>query len=197
MELKKYLFVDYENIGLDDIAALAATEVEVWVFVGPNQRTMPTKTVRSLLSLGPGARIVQITKQGKNSLDFHICFELGALSREEPKPEAVYVLSGDKGYDAVLGHANQCGLSVKRISALSEIARQKGKAAVPSITGAIVAHLRKIQGNQRPRKRTTLQSYLTSHFKKSHSAEEIRAAIEELAGSGQLAEENGKLKYNL
>jgi hypothetical protein len=158
---------------------------------------MPTDTVQSLLSLGTGAKIVRIAKQGKNSLDFHICYELGAVSREEPKPETVYVLSNDKGYDAVVEYAREKGLTVQRITALSQVTHQRRKLAAPDVTDLILANLRKIQGNQRPRKRATLQSYLANQFKKTHTAENISAAIDRLSASGQLAEENGKLKYGM
>ena len=68
---KGYLVVDYENISLAIIGSLSATDLDVWVFVGPQQRNLPTETVRSLLSSAARTQIVLITRQGKNSLDFH------------------------------------------------------------------------------------------------------------------------------
>jgi hypothetical protein len=195
--LKRYLFVDYENINLANIGSLSATDLDVWVFVGPHQKNLPIETVKSLLSSANKPQIVQITKQGKNSLDFHICYELGALSREVPKPDKVYVLSNDKGYDSVVQYAATKGLVVERITELPQVALKKSKGGSTAIAELIMGNLGRIQGNQRPRKKATLRSYLANQFKKTHSPESIDAAIEQLLASGRLKEEQGKLKYDV
>ena len=192
-DVKKCLFVDYENVSTAGSVALDAADLEVWVFVGPNQKSV---TLRSLLQFGNKTGIIQIAKAGKNSLDFHICYELGALSREQPKPDKVYVLSKDKGYDAIIEYGRTRGLMVERITDLSGLASPKLSPEATSTPDLIIASLRRMQSNLRPRKEANLRAHLVNQFKKVQP-ETVNAAIDQLFASGRLGHDNGKVKYNL
>jgi hypothetical protein len=195
--LKRYLLVDYENINLVNAGRLDAGDLDVWVFVGPNQKNLPIETVKSLLPLGDRTRIIEISRQGKNSLDFHICYELGVLSRETPKPAKVFVLSNDKGYEPIVEYARKKGLAVERVANLSQVGHQRPKTAGGSLADLIVASLQRIDGKSRPRKKGTLRSYLANQLPKVHTAKDISLAIDHLLSSGRLAEEKGTLKYDV
>ena len=207
-----FLFVDYENIKLTDIGSVDPMDLAVWIFVGPSQKNLPIDTTSSLLKFGQKARIVQATKSGKNSLDFHICFELGALSRERMPVGKISILSNDKGFDAIVAHANNNGLNVERVTALSQVnpkksrsqrngtakkAASKSRPSVkPTAVISVSEYLSNMDGKLRPRKKGKLHSFLLNHFKKSHSLEELNAAIDRLFAEGKLSEDNEKMRYN-
>ena len=190
--MRRCLFVDYENVSSIGAAPLDTANLEVWVFVGPNQKGV---TLKSLLQFGSKIGIVQIAREGKNSLDFHICYELGVLSRDDPKPDVVYVLSKDKGYDAVLEYAKTRGLAVERIPDVARLAPAKVSSRKGGPADTILARLRKLAAGSRPRTLSSLRSYLQNQLKAP--ADVVSAAVDQLVAEGRLVQENGRLKYNL
>jgi hypothetical protein len=194
----RYLFVDHENVNIANVGPVDQSGLEIRVFVGPQQKSLPMETVKSLLELGNKTRIVQVTRQGKNSLDFHISFELGALSKAVPKPEKVYVLSNDKGYDSVVAYAMTKGLDVERITAWprAQQPKTKTKSEGGDTVERIADALQEMDGKQRPRKLAKLRAYTLNRFKKLPAAT-VNGAIDRLLSSGRLVEEKGNVRYNL
>ena len=195
--MSRYLFVDYENIR--DIDGVASFEdLEVWMFVGPHQKNLPIEDVRSLLPFGERTRIIEIAKAGKNSLDFHICFELGRLTCDKMKPARIYVLSRDKGFDSVVAFSNSNGLVVERIGSVSKISKATKSANPTKLEGDVILEaLGNMAAKQRPRKLTTFRSYFLNRFKRSIEPEQLEERVDALIATGVLYEENGTLKYNL
>lgn len=195
--MKRLVLVDYENINLDSVAEVDTTSTSLWIFVGPNQKNLPFETVAGLQRLGEACRWIKIARQGKNSLDFHICFELGAICAAPERPESVFVLSNDKGYDAVIDYANGKGMKTLRVTHLSQLPASTVSKPKSKYTGAIIENLRKIQPQKRPRKVSSLRSHLINCFKNSIPEGEIDVALEELFATQKLSEEKGHVKYEL
>ena len=80
---KHYILIDYENVQTKSLTVLQGTPNQafrIMVFVGANQTKIPVELVSSMQSFGDKAEYVQITGSGKNALDFHIAYYLGALT---------------------------------------------------------------------------------------------------------------------
>ena len=99
---KHYILIDYENVQTKSLSVLQGApnqEFVITVFVGANQSKIPIELVSSMQSFGDKAEYVQITGSGRNALDFHIAYYLGALTERDPKG-IFHVISKDTGYDS-------------------------------------------------------------------------------------------------
>ena len=93
-----FVLVDFENVQPDDLGLLKDGPFKVKLFLGPNQSKIPVALASSLQSLGENAEYVVLETAGKNALDFHIAYYLGALSTEEPTA-FFHIISKDSGFD--------------------------------------------------------------------------------------------------
>jgi hypothetical protein len=56
--------------------------------------------------------------------------------------------------------------------------------------------LKRSEKNKRPRKRATLHNYLTTHFQKKLTAEEVKRAVEHLLEAGLIAGTEAAVTYD-
>ena len=180
---KHYILIDYENVQTKSLAVLHSTPNQAFrviVFVGANQSKIPIELVSSMQGFGNKAEYVQITGSGRNALDFHIAYYLGALTERDPTGY-FHVISKDTGYDQLIKH-----LKGKKVSA----ARQKDLFEIPWLSSsnkkpmneqitAIVENLA-ARGNSRPRKVKTLKNSINSLFGNKLEAEKIDNLVKDL-----------------
>ena len=180
---KHYILIDYENVQTKSLAVLHSTPNQAFrviVFVGANQSKIPIELVSSMQGFGNKAEYVQITGSGRNALDFHIAYYLGALTERDPAGY-FHVISKDTGYDQLIKH-----LKGKKVSA----ARQKDLFEIPWLSSsnkkpmneqitAIVENLA-ARGNSRPRKVKTLKNSINSLFGNKLEAEKIDNLVKDL-----------------
>ena len=180
---KHYILIDYENVQTKSLSVLLGAPNQafrIMVFVGANQSKLPIELVQSMQSFGDKAEYVQITGSGRNALDFHIAYYLGALTEREPKT-IFHVISKDTGYDQLIKH-----LKSKRIN----VARQKDLFDIPWLSSAnkkpadeqidaIVKNL-SARGPSRPRKVKTLKNSINSLFANKLGPEKIDALVKDL-----------------
>ena len=180
---KHYILIDYENVQTKSLAVLHSTPNQAFrviVFVGANQSKIPIELVSSMQGFGNKAEYVQITGSGRNALDFHIAYYLGALTERDPTGY-FHVISKDTGYDQLIRH-----LKGKKINA----ARQKDLFEIPWLSSAnkkpmneqitaIVENLA-ARGNSRPRKVKTLKNSINSLFGNKLEAEKIDNLVKDL-----------------
>ncbi len=178
-----YILIDYENVQTKSLAVLQGAPNQafrIMVFVGANQSKIPIELVSSMQSFGDKAEYIQITGSGRNALDFHIAYYLGALTERAPKA-IFHVISKDTGYDQLIKH-----LKAKRIT----VARQKDLFDIPWLSSdntkpadeqltAIVENL-SARGNSRPRKVKTLKNSIHSLFGNKLEPERIDSLIQDL-----------------
>lgn len=198
MSKTTYFLIDYENVQPKNLSDLNGHSIKVLVFVGPNQRKVSIKVASELEPLGADSRCIQVSKSGKNALDFHIAFKLGELSKSEPNA-VFHVISKDKGYDALLDHLRKQGFKVQRSKAIPQVPIPK--TATPK---ADPAKLEKIVQNlisrnaSKPRKKTTLLNTIKSLFEKSLKDSELTTLVEELERLGYIQiGEAEKVSYHL
>ena len=180
---KHYILIDYENVQTKSLAVLHSTPNQAFrviVFVGANQSKIPIDLVSSMQGFGDKAEYVQITGSGRNALDFHIAYYLGALTERDPTGY-FHVISKDTGYDQLIRH-----LKGKKVNA----ARQKDLFEIPWLSSsnkkpmneqitAIVENLA-ARGNSRPRKVKTLKNSINSLFGNKLEAEKIDNLVKDL-----------------
>lgn len=123
MKALTYLLVDFENLkpSAADIAMVRGDHYRLWLFHGPHQNKFDAPMVKAWQPLGDRVEFVQSSKQGKNALDFHIAFRLGALYRDDLAAghKARYVVvTGDGGFDALLEHMRSLGCSVGKAASI-------------------------------------------------------------------------------
>ena len=119
---KHLVLVDFENIQKLDLSILDETYRAI-VFVGARQE--PPRAARRPATAHRFARVEfhKVEGSGPNALDFHIACHLGRVLETERQTQCI-VLSKDKGFDPLLRHLNNVGLSCRRIESLLELLAQ-------------------------------------------------------------------------
>jgi hypothetical protein len=206
---EQLLLVDYENIGKIDLAAIPAG-VRVLFFFGASQKSVPKDFLKAALKLGERFVPVDIEGQGKNALDFHIAFYLGEYLTRSPSLHCA-ILSRDKGFDVLVRHLAGRGFGVRHVDSLAECfpparsaekpaatARRpaRGKVAADSALAKALKRLSGMSATKRPHRRKGLIAELHSHLAKKLTEAEVEALVDELAATGRLADDDGRITYN-
>lgn len=111
----KYLFVDLENIHQINVDKIKEDNVKIFMLVGSFQNRIPFELVKRTQELGTNLTWIKIASEGRNNLDFHLCYLLGEFNKTTHKDTIFYVLSKDKGYDGVIKYVNLHGRKCYRI----------------------------------------------------------------------------------
>ena len=180
---KHYILIDYENVQTKSLAVLHSTPNQAFrviVFVGANQSRIPIELVSSMQGFGNKAEYVQITGSGRNALDFHIAYYLGALTERDPTGY-FHVISKDTGYDQLIKHLKGKKVSAARQKDLFEIPwlSSSNKKPMNEQIAAIVENLA-ARGNSRPRKVKTLKNSINSLFGNKLESEKIDNLVKDL-----------------
>ena len=125
MEITHYIFVDFENKQGVDLRLVAGKPVRVLIVVGTKSK-VPLELVKQLMEHSAQVRLIETQVKGKNALDFVLAWEAGLQSAADPKG-SFHIVSGDKGFDAMIEHMRFCGL---------EAARHESFASVPPLEGS-------------------------------------------------------------
>lgn len=177
-----FILVDYEN-EQPEFDALKGAELpfKLIIFFGASQNKIPLALATSVQSFGERAKYIQIASSGKNALDFHIAFHLGALAQKHSDGN-FHIIAKDRGYDALVRHLQDQGIKAHRWKSLDDMPGLSGtKKATPTPTAAAPApapakQAREEQlyagfvdylsgaGRGKPRKRGTLANAVKSRF---------------------------------
>ena len=118
----RYLLIDYENVQPADLKGLAPKHLVVLVFVGASQAKLQESLITDLQRMSE-FRVIRISGNGSNALDFHIAHHLGRIGAEDPTA-AFVIVSKDKGFDPLLDHLKLRGVRVQRVSCIDELVRE-------------------------------------------------------------------------
>ena len=178
-----YILIDYENVQTKSLSVLQGAPnkaFHIMVFVGANQSKIPIELVSSMQSFGSKAEYVQITGSGRNALDFHIAFYLGALTERDPKA-SFHVISKDTGYDQLIRHLKGKHVHADRLKDLFDIPwlSSANKKPADEQLSAIVENL-SARGNSRPRKVKTLKNSINSLFGNKLDSARIDGLVKDL-----------------
>jgi hypothetical protein len=202
-----FLFVDYENVTQIDFSIFQSQSVHLNVILGANQKKLDTDFVLKLSRYTTQMKLVQLTKTGKNALDFVLAYEVGQKAAANPKA-CFHVISKDKGFDGLITHLNNGKVRAQRHDDFSRIAFSAPAKTPPSpavtkpkrvedLIPTLREYLKKTSRN-RPKKKKTLLNFLKSHLGKNSTEDEALRAFESLCQSGNVAvEENDNVSYSL
>jgi hypothetical protein len=115
-----YVLIDYENVPLRSLALLTGAQFRVLVFLGPNNRNLPTEFVMAVQKLGDRAEYIALEKSGKNALDFHITYYLGTLTAADPGG-CFRIISADTGFDSLLLHLRMKHIDADKAASIEEL----------------------------------------------------------------------------
>ena len=195
---KHYILIDYENVQTKSLSVLQGASnraFRIMVFVGANQSKLPIDLVSSMQSFGDNAEYVRITGSGRNALDFHIAYYLGALTERDPQGH-FHVISKDTGYDQLIKHLKGMKIDVARQKDLSEIpwlSSTRKKPVKEQIT-AVVENLSAL-GKSRPRKVKTLKNTINSLFGNKLEAGKLDELVKDLEEQKYIVVKKDSVSY--
>ncbi len=99
--MSKYILVDFENVHESNYKDLLSKDIRLKVFLGESQNKIPTELVLGIQDAAGLGRLIQISGNGKNALDFHIAYELGRIFSNDKNAECI-IVSKDTGYDPLI-----------------------------------------------------------------------------------------------
>ena len=188
----KLLLVDFENVHQVDLAHLDE-HFNVIIFVGLVQKTIPIELVMSAQKLGSRVEWQRVEGNGSNALDFYIACHLGRVLEKSPTQHCI-VLSKDKGFDPLLRHLNKNGLKCKRINSLLELEPESAAAEEPNYK-RVLDQLGKTEKKLRPRKRTTLSTYISFVFQNNIPQADVDRIIDIFFANKLISEANNRIIY--
>jgi len=192
-----FVLVDFENVQPNDIGLLKEGPFKVKVFLGPNQSKIPVALAATLQSLGESAEYIILETAGKNALDFHIAYYIGALSAVEPRA-LFHIISKDTGLDPLLKYLKGNKIFAQRSTCIADIPYFKPSLPVEqeAQVEAVIANLVR-RKTSKPRTQKTLLSTLHALFKKELSEQQLAALFAELCKRGVVKVDGANVSYSL
>ena len=192
-----YVLIDYENLQPNEFSLLDREPFKVKVFLGQNQKNVPSKLAAALQPLGKSAEYINITGNGSNALDFHIAYYMGRLAVEEPSTY-FHIISKDQGFDPLIEHLRSKKICASRWTAITEIPLIKVLTAKsPSEKVALIKVNLKQRGESKPGTRKTLIGTINSLFQSQLDEKEMEEMIKTLQSEGIIKLEGTKVSYKL
>jgi len=112
---KKLYLVDYENVsdaGLVGVDQLSGNDIVV-IFYGSKVKSVAYESLIAITSSSANIEHVKAEKTAKNYLDFQLTTYLG-YKLGQNSYDAIFVISRDSGFDAVVDFWTEKGYSIKR-----------------------------------------------------------------------------------
>jgi PIN domain len=191
-----FVLVDFENIQPKDVASLNGGPYKIKVFLGAQQAKIPLAMARALQAFGPHAEYIQINGNGNNAVDFHIAYYIGRLAATAPDAR-FHVISKDTGFDPLLKHLTEQGISCQRLTSLAAVANVKRNRAVNADRlRALVDNLAK-RKTAKPRTAKALRTTIQALFANELTEDEVDGLIEQLIGRGVIKISDSKVDYEV
>lgn len=190
--MKKYIYIDYEN--LPGVEVEDIDDSKILIFLGENQKKIPTETIRKTQPMGDRVEWITITGAGRNALDFHIAYY---LARNHSDPSAChYIVSMDSGYDPLIRHVAAFGQKCKRVITLEDIKEKPtlSRELAPKYV-KVLEILKKQDKTRRPKSRKTLSSSIDTLFQGQVPKEDIELIVENLFRERFMEEKNRRIAY--
>ncbi|MDM0002508.1 PIN domain-containing protein [Variovorax sp. J22P240] len=198
---KTYLLIVLQNRkpSPDRVASWIGAEGEAWIFFGEQEISMLPK----YQELGGQVSIVDISRPGKNSLDFHLVLYLGYLVGRRESNARFMIVAGDGDYDPAVAHARSKGVKVERVDSLDvvPVAVAPSPKSGPkggkqrSVDVACDGILKDIRGSSRPRTLATLKTRIQSRIGQQPEADKVAAVIAKLEAMEVIKVVDGALNY--
>jgi hypothetical protein len=192
----EFVLVDFENVQPKNLALLNGGSYKIKVFLGTQQAKIPLAMARALQAFGPHAEYIQINGNGNNAVDFHIAYYIGRLAATASGAH-FHVISKDTGFDPLLKHLKEQGISCLRSISIADIPLAKGRGdSTGERVNAVVKNLAK-QKSAKPRTTKALRTSIQSLFANQLMEDELDRLIEQLTMRGVIKIADGKVHYEL
>ncbi|GHU73180.1 hypothetical protein FACS189450_12450 [Spirochaetia bacterium] len=209
---KSVIFVDFENIQKIDTSLIDA-KTKIIVLVGLNQDNKAFEFSKNLFNNISTIELIKVNGQGPNALDIFIAFYIGKYF-ESIKESEIIICSKDSDYDQLIKHLDGYGISIKRIGLIENnkknIVKTKAPKQKKEITKTtievktdevqkIMEYLQKqtkSQKSKRPKKLTTLENYLYTHFAQKIPMDKVKFSINSMKTNKYIVIEGNKINYN-
>ncbi len=183
----EFVLIDFENTQPKDLASLNGGRYKVKVFLGAHQAKIPLAMARALQALGAHAEYIQITGNGSNAVDFHIAYYIGRFAATTPDAN-FHVISKDTGFDPLLKHLKEQGVSCQRLTSLAALTSAKRAAA-------LVENLAKRKSGK-PRTAAALRTTIRALFANEGLTDgEVDQLIKQLVERAVIQNSDGKVLY--
>lgn len=205
---KTIIFVDFENIQKIE-SNLINEKTKIIVMVGLTQEKKAFEYAKNIFNDISTIELIKVNGRGSNALDFFIAFYLGKYFGNIKEAEII-IISNDTGYDPLIKHLDGYGISIKRKNLdksntkqdKAEAKKEKQIKSKDRIENddvkIIIEYLEKqteSQKNKRPKKITTLENDIYTHFSQKISMTKIKEAINLLKEKKKIIIENNKIIY--
>lgn len=132
-----YVLVDYENVQVQSLDLIQQPHFRLRVFLGPTNSKLPKDLVIAVQRMHERAEYVQLDTPGTNALDFHVTYYLGTLTAQDPSGY-FHIISRDKGFDSLIKHLSDNGISAARSESLEEMPCFKPLVSTPVAKPVVV-----------------------------------------------------------
>jgi hypothetical protein len=196
-----YVLIDFENVHVKSLALLTADHFKVHVFLGPNHTKLASDLVLAMHELGERGKYVRMAAQGKDALDFHIAYYMGALATADPQG-FFHIISKDTGFDPLIRHLKDKKIFAARSESVEDMpcfqpSLEVGSAAndVAGLVQLVVDDLIKRKA-AKPRKLATLRNTVLARIGQANAAS-LDAVVAALVTDGYVTTEGDKVTYHL
>ena len=128
----QYVLLDFENVQPKALDRLRPGTARIKVFLGQHQTKLMVELVQRLQPFGADVEYIQIQGSGPDAVDFHIAYYIGRLAVTEPSASFT-IVSKDRGFDPLVRHLAQRGVSCRRLSELPPLAAATPEKVTPPL----------------------------------------------------------------
>ncbi|MFI0398225.1 MAG: PIN domain-containing protein [Thiolinea sp.] len=198
--ISHHVFVDFENVRNLNLDLLKDKPVNLLILLGAKQHNLPICLVKQLMEFKEQTQLIEVNVSGKNALDFVLAYYVGKLACQNPK-NSFYIVSKDKGYDALVGHLKNNKIKAHRYDDLTQIPLfQQPKSIKPKDESTSIDRLTELlkqSARNRPAKRQSLITYADSVFAKKLAANEVAGLINQMQQKKLISfDEHNKVTYH-
>lgn len=187
---QNWVLVDYENVQAVELDLISGLPVQVILFVGPHQKSLPVELFKKGLAMKEKLTVIESAGSGKNALDFQMAFHAGRIAERHPDA-FIHFVTKDTGFDVLVKHMKASKLLSDRALSFASLKFLSSKTASEDMSlQKRTAHAAERLGRQspasRPRKRKTLVSSVSAMFGKQLDTPGVEAVLNALISEGKV-----------
>jgi PIN domain-containing protein len=114
-QLRRYLFIDFENLQLVKFKKLENVASKIFVFADTNLEQVPLSLVQQMQRFGKNLKWVVVDNPGGDNLNYHIAFVMGKFHQKLELDVEFAVVSHDPDFDTLVGFINASNRNCLRV----------------------------------------------------------------------------------
>ena len=214
-ETSHFVFIDFENVPVIDLALIEGKPVHVTLMIGKNQKKIDLGLVHQIKRHAARVELIEVGAAGHNALDLTLAFYLGQAVLRTPHAQ-FQIVSKDTDFDPLIAHLLGQKIRVSRHDSFATLpflpqpknpAPKKSGVATknppPAKSGVPVADkleklIVRLTNNTapRPKKRVSLLAHVNTAYGNKLSDVELNLVVDELKKRGVLGiDAKDKISY--